>query len=178
MNKRIAVASSNPVKIHAIEKGFSRMFPEDTWSIESIPVESGVAPQPHSDQETLQGALNRVAAVRKLHPEAQFWAGVEGGIQWMDEGLTAFAWVVLQSSQQTGKARTGAFFLPDPVAELIVQGKELGEADDIVFGRTNSKQANGAVGILTKDVIDRESLYTEAVILALVPFVSPHLYRR
>ena len=56
------------------------------------------------------------------------------------------------------------------------QGLELGQADDIVFGRSNSKQANGAVGILTDDVIDRAQLYEPAVIFALIPFKNPDLY--
>ncbi|MEA2092675.1 MAG: DUF84 family protein, partial [Patescibacteria group bacterium] len=56
------------------------------------------------------------------------------------------------------------------IIELIKEGKELGEADDIVFQRNNSKQENGAVGILTGDVVDRTKCYTEAVILALIPF--------
>jgi non-canonical (house-cleaning) NTP pyrophosphatase len=38
------------------------------------------------------------------------------------------------------------------------------------------KQANGAIGILTGDVIDRTELYQHAVILALVPFKNDGLY--
>jgi non-canonical (house-cleaning) NTP pyrophosphatase len=75
-----------------------------------------------------------------------------------------------------GKGRTGTFLLPPAVAELIRQGKELGAADDIVFGRLNSKQDNGAVGLLTDDVIDRAQLYEHAMILALIPFKNKALY--
>ena len=92
--------------------------------------------------------------------------------------LSAFAWVVVLSPDGIeGKGRTGTFFLPPAVAELIHQGKELGEADDIVFAQSNSKQKNGAIGILTGDVIDRAALYVPAVIMALVPFKNPELYR-
>ena len=59
---------------------------------------------------------------------------------------------------------------------MIRQGKELGEADDIVFNRANSKQDNGAVGLLTDNVIDRAQLYEQAVILALIPFKNEALY--
>lgn len=57
-----------------------------------------------------------------------------------------------------------------------MEGKELGEADDLVFGQTNSKQANGAVGILTDNVLTRTTFYEPAVILALIPFKNPELY--
>ena len=51
-----------------------------------------------------------------------------------------------------------------------------GDADDVVFERSNSKQANGAVGLLTGDVITRASLYAHAVVLALIPFRNMELY--
>jgi len=85
-------------------------------------------------------------------------------------------WVVVRSGDRVGKARTGTFFLPAPVADLVRQGKELGEADDIIFGRSNSKQENGAIGLLTGNVIDRTQLYEHAVVLALVPFKNVGLY--
>jgi len=40
--------------------------------------------------------------------------------------LEVFAWVVILSSNQAGKSRTGTFFLPEKIAGLIRQGKEIG----------------------------------------------------
>lgn len=174
----IVIASKNPVKIEAARIGFSQVFPGVELDVQGVSVPSGVAEQPQTDQETLQGAQNRVEAVRALRPDADYWAGIEGGIDRVEDGMTAFAWIVIQDKQHTGRARTGAFFLPDQVVVLINQGKELGEADDIVFKRTGSKTENGAIGILTNNIIDRTSLYTPAVIMALVPFINPTLYQR
>lgn len=84
--------------------------------------------------------------------------------------------VVKSRDGKIGKGRSSAFFLPAKIAELIREGKELGEADDIVFARTNSKQENGAVGLLTRNAIDRTHYYTDAVIPALIPFVNENLY--
>ena len=53
---------------------------------------------------------------------------------------------------------------------------ELGDADDVIFGRTNSKQGNGSVGILTADVITRTIFYQQAILLALIPFKNSNLY--
>jgi non-canonical (house-cleaning) NTP pyrophosphatase len=75
-----------------------------------------------------------------------------------------------------GKGKTGVFFLPEKIRVLVQSGIELGIADDMVFQRTNSKQANGAVGILTGDVLDRATFYIEAVIFALIPFKNSELY--
>jgi inosine/xanthosine triphosphatase len=182
--KTVIVASKNPVKIFAVHQGLERMFSEETFSIQGISVPSGVSNQPLSSKETMQGALNRAKAAREQVPTADYWIGIEGGVDSELEGeftrceLCAFAWVVVLGKDQMGKGRTGTFTLPPRISELIHQGKELGEADDIVFGRTNSKQENGAVGLLTGDTIDRAAFYIHAVILALIPFLNPDLYLR
>jgi inosine/xanthosine triphosphatase len=177
---KIVVASTNPVKVQAVRNGFARMFSESEFEIETISVPSGVSDQPRSSAETLQGALNRARTAARSHSLADFWVGVEGGVDMEDDGLTeemcAFAWIVILSQDRLGKGCTGRFFLPPAVAELVRQGVELGEADDLIFGRSNSKQENGAVGILTGDVIDRAELYEPAVIFALIPFKNPSLY--
>ena len=180
----IIVASRNPVKLAAAEAGFTRMFPSLPCRISGVSAPSGVSDQPMTSRETLQGALNRARSVRKLVPEADFWMGIEGGVQTDPEGdltsgeLWAFAWVaVLGPGSFVGRGHTGAFPLPPAVAALVHEGKELGEADDIVFGRSNSKQENGAVGLLTDNVMDRAGFYAHAVTLALIPFKNPDLYR-
>lgn len=175
--KKLIIASKNPVKIAAVREGFARMFPQETFVLDGVSMLSGVSDQPMSDAETLEGAWNRAHRTCDAVPDADFWIGIEGGVEDKAGELEAFAWVVVKSREgKIGKGRSSAFFLPQKVAELIRQGKELGEADDIVFSRTNSKQENGAVGLLTHNAIDRTHYYTDAVILALIPFVNPDLY--
>ena len=173
----IVVASTNPVKVNAALGGFQQMFPGAEIKTKPVAVPSDVRDQPMSDDETYTGASNRAQNARKEHPQADFWIGIEGGIQTVKGELTAFAWVVVHSQNLEGKARSGAFFLPLAVAELVEQGIELGIADDMVFGSKNSKQAGGAVGLLTQNVLDRKQLYEQAVVLALVPFKNEQLYR-
>ncbi len=176
MSKRIVIASENPVKKQAALLAFQKMFPAAAFEIVSVNVPSGVSPQPYGDAETLQGAANRAQRAFELRPDADFWVGIEGGVQEVDGELEAFAWIYVLSPTHSGKSRTGAFYLPPAVARLVRAGHELGEADDIVFGLTNSKQENGAIGILTGNVVDRTALYAQAVALALVPFRNPQLY--
>ena len=173
----VIVASKNPVKSTAVEKAFARMVPNEVFETSAIAVDSGVADQPRSDNETLAGAEERAAAAARIRPEADYWVGIEGGIEDGVAGMRAFAWVVVRSAFGTGRARSGTFFLPDEVARLVREGKELGEADDIVFGCSNSKQGEGAVGLLTHGVVDRRALYEHAVVLALAPLKNPLLYR-
>jgi inosine/xanthosine triphosphatase len=174
--KNIVVASTNPVKIQAALEGFQRMFPAEQFTVQGIGVPSGVSDQPMTDAETLQGARNRAATAYKELNDADYWIGIEGGVEDRAGELEAFAWVVVISRDgRTGKSRTATFYLPEETAKLVRRGIELGHADDQVFGRSNSKQQNGSVGLLTGDVVDRTAYYVQAVILALIPFRNPTL---
>jgi len=53
---------------------------------------------------------------------------------------------------------------------------ELGVANDVVFGSTNSKQGEGHFGLMTKNVITRSDGYMQGVVMALSRFVHPHLF--
>lgn len=174
--KRIVVASGNPVKIQATLNAFSRMFAPDRFTVDGARVVSGVGAQPMTDAETLRGAERRALAAAEQVGDAEFWVGIEGGVEESGGELLAFAWVVVRTAGVSARGRSGGFILPEPVSELIRAGKELGEADDIVFGRRNSKQKEGALGLLSGNVIDRRELYEHAILLALVPFKNLELY--
>lgn len=178
MRKHIVVASRNPVKIEAVKRGFEKLFPDTEIEMEGVSVESGVPDQPMSDEETRAGARNRAANAREKFPDADFWFGVEGGIERHNDGMQSFAWIAACSNGRVGESRTTTFQLPPEVVKLVEEGLELGDADDRVFGRTNSKQENGAVGLLTHNAITRTLLYEQAVCLALIPFVRPELFSK
>jgi len=174
--KTIIVASNNPVKSEAVLNGFKQVFPEEEFNIQGVGIASNVSDQPMGDHETLCGARNRAKTAKEVHPEADYWAGLEGGVDKFEDVWVAFAWIVILSQNGEGVSRTGIFTLPPEVAKLIQSGIELGEADDIVFGTNNSKQTNGAVGLLSGDALTRSGLYTEGVILALIPIKNEKLY--
>ena len=171
---KIVVASTNPVKIEAARAGFAQVFPDELDML-GISTPSDVSDQPMTDDETHIGARNRAYKARDLHSDADFWIGIEGGIEERLGVLLVFAWIVIVNKDRAGHARTATFILPDEVAVLVKQGLELGDADDIVFARANSKQQNGSVGLLTDDRINRAGYYSPAVVLALIPFINPSL---
>jgi inosine/xanthosine triphosphatase len=164
-----------------------------------LSVPSGVPDQPLTDASTLRGAYNRAVRLRELEPGADFWIGIEGGVDTEpdyglgsglgldldgagegegtggDKAMQSFAWVVVLGRDangrvKMGKARTATYYLPRETAALVRGGMELGHADEVVFGQKNSKQQGGSVGLLTGNVVDRRRYYEEAVVLALIPF--------
>jgi inosine/xanthosine triphosphatase len=170
---RVVVASHNPVKIAAVREAFAMQFPGQDLDVRPVSVSSGVSDQPMSDEETRRGARNRVARSRESLPDADYWVGLEGGLEPLDGQLLASAWmVVADRSGRIGEARTPTLPLPPRVHELVGEGLELGAANDRVFSTHNSKQAGGAFGLLTDGRYTREGIYTQALVLALVPFVN------
>lgn len=176
MAKRVVVGSANPVKIEAARRAFARALPAEPVEVEGLPVASGVPDQPRGRAETRAGARNRAEAAGARRPEADFWTGIEGGVLEEDGGMYAFARVAVRSGRGTGESSSGLFRLPDAVARRVREGRELGAADDEVFGTEGSKREQGAVGLLTGGAVDRTELYAQAVCLALVRFVHPELY--
>ena len=171
---KIVVASRNPVKIDAATRAFETLFPDAILEVIPVDVDSGAGDQPDSDEATRQGARTRALNSRRAEPDADFWVGLEGGVEIIDQQLMAFAWMSVQGRVgDVSEARSTTLPLPPAVKELLTGGMELGEANDRVFSTVNSKQSGGAYGLLTDGLYTREGIYAQTMIIALIPFVNP-----
>lgn len=168
----VIVASLNPAKINAVEQAFCQAFPEKNFEFKGISVNSDVSDQPMSDQETLLGARNRVRNAKAAVSDADFYVGLEAGI----EGKETYAWMVIESDKQRGESRSSSLPLPPKVLALLAQGIELGDVMDQLFSVHNIKQKGGAIGLLTNNILTRSSVYQQALLLALIPFINPQWY--
>lgn len=178
MHTVVVIGSTNPVKMQAARDGFAAMFPAQAFTFESIDAASGVSHQPFGDEETRRGAMQRARHARQQMPDAAYAVGIEGGVLPLPDSdeLLAFAWVVILGPGRVGQAKSGAFVLPQEITRLIrAEGLELGEADDRVFGKQDSKRRNGSIGLLTGDALTRTGFYAPAVLMALIPFKNPQL---
>lgn len=174
--KKIIVASQNPVKINAAKTAFGKMFPKEDFEVAGIRVPSFVADQPMSDAETYEGAVNRAENAKTKEPAADYWVGIEGGIEDRETVMDAFGWMVILSKNRMGDARSCTFPLPPYVADAVRKGQELGHVNDAFFQMHNSKQGGGAVGSLTDNIVTRMDLYVQPLCLALIPFVKQEIW--
>ncbi|MFN8446475.1 MAG: inosine/xanthosine triphosphatase [Caldilineaceae bacterium] len=173
--KQIAVGSTNPVKLDAIRHVVDRLWPQVQFL--PIEVESGVRAQPLSDEEAIQGALNRARGALLQHP-SDLGIGIEGNTVELAFGMFSTAWVAIVDRQgQVGLGSSGRFVLPETIAEAIRKGGELGPLMDQRTGESNVKQKQGAVGILTKGLLNRTEALEIGVICALSQFVASEYYR-
>ena len=166
----IKIASANPAKINAVASAFAEVFPDQTLDVQGIAVPSGVADQPMSSDETLLGAMNRVAELASV--EAHYRVAIEAGL----DGDFTFAWMVIEHQGKLGKARSASLMLPPAALAQLKQGKELGDVMDAMFNQHNVKQKGGAIALLTQNKLSRSSVYHQALILAMIPFLNNDLF--
>lgn len=175
--KTVIVGSQNPVKLASAQEAFAQVFPDETFEFITHSAPSGVSEQPMSSEETYTGACNRLDACQEAYPDAAYYVGLEGGVQEHEGDLYTSGWMVVRSGDSKQYATQAALvLLPPAIAQLVREGKEVGDATDIVFNDTNSKQKNGLVGPLSGGLITRKDFYVHPLIFALSPFAQSELY--
>ncbi len=167
----VAVGSTNPVKVEAVERTLARYEP----SVTAVAVDSGVPEQPWSIAETVTGAENR--ARRALEQtEASYGVGLEGGVADLDgvPGLTLVMWAAVTDGRRLERGSGPSLRLPDRVATRLDAGEELGPVMDDLLGTSGVAETEGAAGVLTDGLTDRPSALSHAVACAFGPFRVPH----
>lgn len=172
MKIRVGVATLNPLKTSAVKIAFESFFDEvETHSFKS---RSMLQKQPVDDQIP-RGAILRAKEAIELGYD--YGVGIEGGL--LHSGrmayLTGFSAVISKSGEMHG-AWGLAFECPLSILKRVERGEELGAIMDGLLGRTGVKTQEGAVGVLSKNKIDRLRVTTDSVIAALMPFVNQEFY--
>jgi inosine/xanthosine triphosphatase len=162
----VAVGSTNPVKLAAARAVISSAAPNA--SFESIEVPSTVRDQPWGDEETIRGAIARARAARDAL-RADLGVGLEGGVVELPNGsLRTCAWAaIVDDAGHESIGGSLAMPLPPPVERLVREGHELGHAMDLLMQQRDIKRGAGAVGILTRGLLDRQRAYEPMVVYAL-----------
>jgi inosine/xanthosine triphosphatase len=171
---RIAVGSTSDSKLRTARAVFARIDP--AFEIAAVPVESVVPAQPIGDAETIRGALHR-AAESRARTDADYGVGIEGGVHQDEWGVWMVAWVAVVNRQ--GREGLGCGLrlrLPRWMAERALAGEEIGDIVDSLLGHVEAHEVLGAVGLLTRGLVDRQAALEQALIAALAPFLTPRHY--
>lgn len=195
MNKFVVgVGSTNPIKIAAVRAAVEEilLFHADsarggsTFRRESLKVEppdlsvtgfevdSGVAAQPMTDDETRRGAINRARAVLDQNPDLDLAFGLEGGVMVdpFDGQMYTTVWIAVVGREETGEVREsiaggGRILVPSKLAERIQAGCEMGPTMDEMLNTVNSKHKGGLFGVVTSGVVPRQREYQEIAVMAV-----------
>lgn len=170
---RVHVGSNNPVKAQAVKNIFERAL--GPTEVKLISVESGVPGQPFGDQ-TAQGACERA---RKALLDADFGVGIEAGLIWHRELKLYFDVQFCAIVSHDGKLTVGhgaGFVYPPRVIEQVLRGRPVGEVMSKLTGIERIGHKGGAIGYLSKNLLTREELTEQAVLMALIPRLRLELY--
>ncbi len=173
----VAIGSTNPVKIAATSAAFRAVWPHESWLFEPVATPSGVADQPMSNGESIRGARNRASRALAAADDAAYGVGIESGLTEIEGMWFSTGWIaIFDRSGREGLSSSMIRPVPLPSMALVQTGHELGDANDVVFGKTNSKQDTGLIGLLTNNILTREGVFRDAIISALARFLHPHLF--
>jgi len=187
---RIAVGSVRRPKLNAVKDAASAMAPllnaAGNLEVVGYEVESGVSSTPASREELMQGARQRTEVLQeKLRAEespADFCVGLEGGLDVVGENgekrVFLESWAYVTDGKRGHFGCSGSIELPEALAEQVLsQGVELGLAIDEFAGAVGIRDAQGAWGILSGNLISRQESFRLAVIAAFAPFYNARMYR-
>lgn len=162
---KIAIGTTNPAKVQAIQKAFDEQYKEVQF--QCLKTESYVSEQPMSDQETIEGALNRAKNVLKA-TDSDVGIGLEGGVSETLYGMFVCNWGALVDRQGNEIIGGGArISLPNEISRELKAGKELGPLMDEYTQRTGIRKKEGAVGVFTNGLVTRETMFLHVVQLLL-----------
>lgn len=170
----VAVGSTNPCKVSAVQNVFGKIWPQARFK--SLKIDSEIAAQPMSEKETIKGAINR-GQKAIASAQADFGVGIEGGIKTIKDFLFTTAYCSVFDKKGRISLGGGLIMpLPKKVSDKILAGGELGPVMDKTTGIKDVKKKMGAVGILTKNLVDRTKAYEVIISYALVKFLNPKIY--
>jgi inosine/xanthosine triphosphatase len=189
----IAVGTTRKPKVNAVWEALA-MFGASLhhgaeFDVAAVEVPSGVGHTPLSRQETMAGARQRAEELIRLARERnepwKYFVGLEGGLDIIPDpsaagGRRVFLenWAYVTDGKGRGAfGHSGAVALPDALAKTVVDdGVELSKAVDAFAGGRGIRDAQGAWGVLTRNMITRQDAFRTSVINAFAPFFNRELY--
>jgi inosine/xanthosine triphosphatase len=200
----VAVGSTRRPKLEAVTAAFSSIpfaFPD--FEIVGVEVPSGVRHTPLTREDLMTGARQRaeglVRIARSENKPWNYFVGLEGGIDVVaatdvmpsldivpDVDVVAEAgnrwvflenWAYITDGVRGSFGQSGAILLPETLARIVVDdGVELSEAIDAFAGRQGIRDAEGAWGILSRNLVSRQEAFRVAVLNAMAPFYNREVY--
>lgn len=185
----VAVGSTRRPKLNAVWEALTVFGPsidaEAQFDVAGVEVQSGVTHTPLSRAEIMAGARQRAEALVRLRDARsepwEFFVGLEGGLDVIANGDARVVflenWAYVSDGKRGAFGQSGAILIPESLAKRVVdEGVELAQAIDEFAGGRGIRDAQGAWGVLTRNMITRQDAFRVAVINAFAPFYNRELY--
>ncbi len=160
----IAVGSLNRVKVEAVRNVMERIYGD--VRITAVDVQGGVPEQPFEGQ-TREGAENRARNALDGHDMA---VGIEAGVFEFPDGLYDIQHcAIVDKNGRITYGQGSGFRYPDDIADLVRGGSTVGDAVKALYGNDKIGKKQGAIGMLSRGLLDRLGLTEQSVTAAMIP---------
>jgi len=168
---KIFVGSKNPIKIEAVREILQDYSNLNSASVFGVDVNSDVADQPKTLEETINGAINRA---KNAFADCDYSFGLESGLMAVPKTKTGFMDVcvcAIYDGREVYLGLSSAWEPPKVVVDYML--REGLNMNDSAFkaGLTNNLKIGseeGLVGIVTKGRLTRKEYTKEAIRTALI----------
>lgn len=177
----IAVGSTNAPKLDAVKKAATKYFPKGHLiDVVGISISSGVSSHPTNPGEARQGAMTRALGVFEEVSDADYWVGIEGGLEqiqvlipttldkrvyesnWVESGYCA----ILDRGWRFAYGQSGSVRILDSLIPGIMAGDDLNAVFEAQFDIPRIGDAGGYAAWLTGGALDRAESYVPGLISA------------
>ena len=185
----VAVGSTRRPKLNAVWEALSVFGPaldsDAQFEVVGVEVPSGVSHTPASRVELMRGARQRADSLAKLALERKepwlYFVGLEGGLDVFEEGANRRvfleSWAYVSDGVRGHFGRSGGIEIPALLAGEVLEGDvELSAAIDRFSGAAGIRDAQGAWGVLSSNLITRQDAFRVAVVSAFAPFYNSKMY--
>jgi len=186
----IAVGSTRRPKLAAVTQALESfgpvLAPAAEFAVLGFDVESGVSHTPSTRDELMRGARQRAESLVRLahqrHEAWQYFVGLEGGLDTVqvDGARHVFleSWAYVSDGSVGHYGRSGGVEIPAALAhEVLENGVELSVAIDRFAGAVGIRDAQGAWGFCTLNLVTRQDASRLAVLNAFAPFLNASAYK-
>ena len=179
---KLAVGSTNTIKLAAVEEAIADYPLLAEAQVISCAAPSGVADQPTSLEEIVQGAKNRAKQAFDTVEDCSYGIGLESGLFPAPGVQTSFLEACICCIYDGTRHHIGissGFEVPPHILDLVLhENLDLTQACYRSGITTNPKlgAAEGLIGILSKGRLTRKEYTKQCLITALIQLECHHLY--
>ncbi len=175
----IIIGSTNTPKKDAVLTSFTQAYPNTDIIIECVKTKSGVSAHPLNAGEAMKGAMNRIADAQYQKPGADYYVGIEGGLLQVEERAYEIGWIVIANTVgKVATALSAGIEIKGEILRNILNGTELSEVLDNMYGVGKIGDTNGFYGLATDDLVTRTQAYEQGLHFAIAQFKHAELYQQ
>lgn len=165
MRRKVIIGSKNPAKVGGVREAVNAYWADMDVFGENAP--SRVSKMPMSKSEIRFGAKSRAEYIIN---NFDCWLGVgnEGGAALVDGNWYLFGTTYITDGKNSSWGGELQIQLPEIMVDGLADGEvELGTVIDKMTNRTNVKQQEGAIGLITNMRLTRSQVFKMSALQAL-----------